>query len=446
MVNIDWSLVHGEVVETLRDLIRFDTTNPPGNEKPCVEYIRDRLAAEGIEPRLLESAPGRGNLVARLRGDGSERPLLLLSHVDVVPVEAERWSCAPFDAEIVDDCVWGRGTLDTKSLTAIEIGLVLLLKRLGLPLKRDIILAATADEEAGGTHGVGWLVENHFDLLDAEYAINEGGGIGMKMGDRWLFTCQTAEKGVCRMSLRARGEPGHASTPSGETAVSKLAAAVHRLTQSQLPHHRVATVEAFVHAVSRAVPPPMDQAVLGLLDPATEPSVVGLLPDKNLAALFRASLHNTAVPTILRAGEKVNVIPSVAEAQVDCRILPGQTSEDAVAEVRALVGDEVEIEVVQYWPGTESAYETPLFDIIQQVMGEFEPGSSVVPFMVTGATDGRFLARKGVKVYGFQPLKIMPGEPSLFELAHGHNERISLGNLELGTQALWEIVKRFCVR
>ncbi len=443
-MDINWDQVQEKVVSTLQALIRFDTTNPPGNETPCVMYIRDRLAAAGIDATLLESAPGRGNLVARLKGDGSERPLLLLSHVDVVPAEAEQWTHPPFAGEIADDHVWGRGAVDMKGLTAIELELFLLLKRLGLPLKRDVILAATADEEAGGVYGVGWLVKHHFDLIDAEYAINEGGGIGIQLGDRWAFLCQTAEKGICWTRLRARGEPGHASTPRGETAVGKLATAVDRLARARLPQHRVATVEAMIHSLSQALPPPMDQAILGLLDPEMEPLILDQFPDQDMAALLRASLRNTATPTILRAGTKVNVIPSVAEAEVDCRLLPGQTAEDAIAEVRAHVGNEIEIEILRSSAGVESAYDTPLFRTISQVVDEFEPGSITLPFMVTGATDGRFLAQKGVKVYGFWPLKQLPGGPGLLQLAHAHDERVSLENLRFGTHVLWEILRRCC--
>lgn len=443
-MNINWDQIGEQVVSTLRDLIRFDTTNPPGNETPCLEYIRDRLAAAGIKAVLLESAPGRGNLVARLPGDGSERPLLLLSHVDVVPAEAEHWTHPPFSGDIADGHLWGRGAVDMKGLTAIELELFLLLKQLNLPLKRDVILAATADEEAGGQYGVGWLVENHFDLIDAEYAINEGGGIGVKLGDRWAFLCQTAEKGICWTKLRARGEPGHASTPHGETAVGKLAGAVDRLAHARLPQHRVATVESLVHSLGQVLPPPMDQAILGLLDPELEPMILEQLPDQTMAALLRASLHNTATPTILRAGSKINVIPSVAEAEVDCRLLPGQTPDDAVAEMRTHVGDEIEIEIVRTSPGVESAYDTPLFHIIGQVMSEFEPDSITVPFMVTGATDGRFLAAKGIKVYGFWPMKELPDGPKVFQLAHAHDERISLENLHFGPRTLWEIIHRCC--
>jgi len=441
---VNWDDMQSRVVNTLQALVRFDTTNPPGNETPCAAYVRDRLASEGIAATVLEPAPGRGCVIARLKGDGSEQPMLLLSHLDVVAVEPEAWTHPPFSGDIVDGYLWGRGSIDCKALTAIELELFLLLKRLMVPLKRDVILAATADEEAGGSNGVGWFVQHRFDLLDAEYAINEGGGLGVRMGNRWVFGIQTAEKGICWVKLRARGEPGHGSRPWGESAVAKLAAAVDRLARARLPQHRVATVEAYIHTLGAVLPPSEGKAVLGLLDPAMEEEALKQLPDQSLAPVLYASLHNTATPTILRAGQKVNVIPSVAEAEVDCRILPDQTADSAIAEMRERVGHDIEIEVTRSSPGVESAYDTPLFDTIREVICELEPESIVVPNMVAGGTDGRYLVAKGVKVYGLRPSKMVPGEPSMFALIHSHNERISLDNLGFGTRVLWEVIRRTC--
>ena len=422
--------MENRVIRTLQDLVRFDTTNPPGNETPCAEYIRDRLVAEGVEAVILEAAPGRGSVIARLKGDGTERPLLLLSHLDVVRAEPERWTHPPFGGDLADGFVWGRGTLDMKGLTAIQLELFLEIKRRGLPLKRDIILAAAADEETGGAKGVGWLVENHWDLIAAEYAINEGGGFGMQIGDRWLFTCQTAEKGVFWTKIKARGAPGHASTPMELSAVGKIAAAVDKLARARLPQHRVATVESFVHALSQLLPPPADREVLGLFDPETEQKALDLLPSKTLAYILRASVRNTATPTMLRAGEKINVIPSEAEA--------------GIAAARAALAAAQEPLTVS--GSNESKFDTPLFRIIGEVIGEFQPNSVVAPFMSTGGTDSRYLAWKGVNAYGFYPKRFLPGEPSFWELVHAHDERISVENIRFGTQVLWEVVTRLCQR
>jgi len=221
-------------IEFLRDLIRFDTTNPPGNELPAAQYIADTLRREGFEPVVLESAPGRGNVVARLRGDGSAGALLLMSHLDVVPADPQEWDHPPFAAELADGYIWGRGAVDTKQLTAMQMAVLLALKRENVPLKRDVIFAATADEEAGGVYGMDWLVKNHAGLVDGQYAINEGGGFGVEVSGRRFYVCQTGEKGVCWMKFTARGTPGHGSIPRGDNAVAKLCAALARLSQARL--------------------------------------------------------------------------------------------------------------------------------------------------------------------------------------------------------------------
>lgn len=430
-----------QVVRTLQDLIRFNTTNPPGNETPLCEYVRDRLGEAGIEARVIEAAPGRGSVIARLRGDGSLPPLLLLSHIDVVTAEAERWAHPPFDGVIADGHVWGRGAVDTKGLTAMELETILRLKREGVPLKRDVILAATADEEAGARYGIKYLMDHHWDLIAAEYCLNEGGGIGARFGDRWLFTAQTAEKGICWTRMRAQGRPGHASVPWGDTAVGALAAAVDRLARARLPLHPSATVERYVRALAEAMPDGQD--VLGLLDPARADATLAAMADQSLAAVLSASLRNTAVPTILRAGQKINVIPSEAEAQIDCRIAPGVTREQAVSEIRQVAGDAVELDVMEFSAAVESEYRTPLFDLIASTLAEAQPGAMLAPAISTGATDGRYLVSRGVKVYGFIPLKHEADQPRPSTLFHAHDERVSLANLEFASGVLWNVVCRW---
>ncbi|HDH09412.1 MAG TPA: M20/M25/M40 family metallo-hydrolase [Chloroflexi bacterium] len=442
--EINWTAVKEEVTGYLRDLVRFDTTNPPGNETPAARYLADILEREGFEVTLLESAPGRGNLIARLEGTGEERPLLLLSHLDVVPAEREEWERDPFGGELVDGYIWGRGTVDTKQLTAMELMTLLLLKRQGFVPRRDIILAATADEEMGGRYGLGWLLETHPHLLDCEYAINEGGGIGFDFGGRRFYVCQTAEKGVCWLKVRTKGRAGHASIPTKDNAVVHLAGALTRLAQAKLPMHRTATVEAFIRGLARGQKFPASLLFPLVLNPLFEPLILRSIPAEGMIGpALRAMLHNTATPTVLRAGEKTNVIPSTAEAEVDCRMLPGQSVESLLAEVKPILGEEVEVEVFATTTPYESDYHTELYELFGQVLAKLDPGSTVVPFLLTGSSDGRYLAAKGVKVYGFSPMKQEPGLPIL-ELAHGRNERISVENLLFGTRVLYEVVRRFC--
>ena len=428
----------------LRDLVRFDTTNPPGNELPAAEYIADALRAEDIETVVLESAPGRGNVIARLRGSGSAGALLLMSHLDVVPAEPEFWDHPPFAAEVADGYVWGRGTVDTKQLTAMQLAIVLTLKRQGMALSRDVVFAATADEETGGEKGMGWLVSSHPELIDCEYAINEGGGFGFSVNGKHFTLCQTGEKGVCWMKLRIKGKPGHGAIPHDNNAVTRLCAVLARLSQARLPQHRTATVDQMVRTLAAAQSFPASVLLPLVLNPLLEDTILKRMEGQSeLGAVLRAILHNTVSATVLRAGSKTNVIPSEATAEVDGRLVPGQTPEDLLREMEPYVGRDIQIEFLASSRPYESDPSSPLYDLFQEVMDEHDPGCSVVPFIVPGATDGRFLAERGVKVFGFSPSREEP-ECRVLELAHAHNERISLANVEFGTRVLYDVVRRFC--
>ncbi len=441
----DWAETEREIVGHLQTLIRFDTTNPPGNELPAARYLQEVLEREEIPTQVLESAPGRANVIARLAGDGTRRPLLLMSHLDVVPAEPDKWQHPPFDGDVVDGFIWGRGAIDTKNLTAVELVLLLQLKRDGVALKRDVIFAATADEEMGGSAGMGWLTEHHFDLVDAEYAINEGGGFGLDIGDKRAYVCQTAEKGVCWMRLTARGAPGHASTPKGDNPVVTLAQALSRLGQARLPMHVIPTVREFVRNVANLLPFPQSLLVPLVLSRPAEPLVAkALAKNETLGPLLAASIRNTATPTVLKAGSKTNVIPSVAEAQVDGRLIPGQTPDDLFREIRPYIGDKVDIELLGTSEPTESSYQTPFYEILRESLLAEDSKAVLIPFMIPGSTDGRFLAKRGVKVYGFFPMKQDVAESPL-ELAHGHNERISVANMGFAMRVLYGAVSKLCV-
>lgn len=445
MSEINWEQAFEETVEHLRALIRFDTSNPPGNERPAAEYLAGVLQREGLEPLILESAPTRANLVVRLRGSGQEAPLLLLSHLDVVPAEAEMWRYPPFAAEVAEGYIWGRGAVDTKNLTAVELMILLLLQRTQAPLRRDIIMVACADEEEHGGLGLAWLAVNHPELLRAEYAINEGGGVSLELRGRTYFTCQTAEKGICSLRLRARGEPGHGALPHEENAVVTLAEAVMKLGRTPLPLHLTRTTERFIEGLARGQGRETATLVRGLLDPAASSFLLRQLPiNQTWARMLHGMLHNTATPTLIRAGQKVNVIPSVAEALVDGRILPGQHPEQFLREVSDVIGPAVDVRVEEYAPALESGPDTPLYRTIELVLREMDPNCILLPMMVCGATDAKHLAPLGITTYGFCPLH---DEKSVspMQLAHAHNERISLDNLRFSLRTLYEVVWRFCV-
>lgn len=440
-MEANWDALLNECIDHLQNLIRLDTSNPPGNEIIAVDYIRKQIEAVGIECEVIESEPGRANLRAILKGDGSARPLLLMSHTDVVPVEPEYWSEPPFSGEIRDGYIWGRGAVDMKQWGAWHLTIFLELARSGVPLKRDVVLLATADEEDGSYKGMRWIAENMPHWLDAEYGLSEGGGGEMKIGDRSYFPCRVAEKGACRFHIKAHGSPGHGSRPHNDNAIIKLGRALDRLG-------------------SRPLPLKPNDAVKGMLkemlteDPGGEGLIADLLRDEAFhytldAAPFtpamktalNAQLRNTATPTILHpSGSRINVIPSTASVSCDGRTLPGVTVEQFAKEVIDSVGDGVEIEIYEYWDGSASRFDTELFDIMKEITRNLT-GGALVPYMATGASDARFAEPLGVNVYGFGPMKNEPGANPT-ELMHAHDERISLNNLDLGLRALREAVIR----
>jgi acetylornithine deacetylase/succinyl-diaminopimelate desuccinylase-like protein len=438
----NWSAVREQATRYLQDLVRIDTTNPPGNETRAAEYLAGVLKREGIESTILESVPGRGNLVARLKGDGRAAPLLLMVHLDVVPAEADKWTHPPFGAEIADGFLWGRGTLDTKELAAMELMALLLLKRANKTLGRDVIFMANADEEAGGRMGAGWMVKEHPDLIRSEYALNEGGGFAIDMLGQRFFTCQVAEKGTARFVMRTRGRPGHGSQPHRDNSVLKLADAISKIGAAELPYHATATVKLFLEAIASNVGKPHDKQVLELLDANKYRSAVRRLPlDEGLRSMLYAMFHNTVTPTMLSAGTKVNVIPSYAEAKCDARLLPGQTSQSLLHELRLVIGNDVEVEFLDDTPALESDPQSPLYDTIARVMARHAPQAPLLPYLVVGATDARHVRKLGTRVYGFSPMLAPTSE---LDRVHGHDERISLDNLEFGTRVLYELVSEFC--
>ncbi|HID90074.1 MAG TPA: M20/M25/M40 family metallo-hydrolase, partial [Anaerolineae bacterium] len=376
-MGIDWKAVTDEAVRHLQALIRIDTTNPPGNEKRAADYLAEVLSAEGYEPVVLESAPGRGNVVARYHGSGEAPPILLISHLDVVPAEPEHWEHDPFGGEVVDGMVWGRGALDMKSIVVMQLMTMLLLTRRKVPLTRDVIFAATADEEMGGRYGAGFLVDHYLDLIRAEHALTEFGGFPVEMGGRRVYLCQVAEKGICWVRMRARGAPGHGSTPHRDNAVVKLAEAVARLGCADLPFHRTdAAVEMF-EGMARAVGGVRGWVLRLLLNPTLSPWVLRFLPEPRLTNYFHALLHNTVSPTVLRAGSKTNVIPSEAVAELDGRVLPGQDLDSFLAEVRAVVGEGFEFEPIEVAPPVQTTGRTPLFETMTTVLRRHDPGAAV---------------------------------------------------------------------
>ena len=444
---INWEQNTDETIKNLSRLIQAETVNPPGNEMAAIQIVKKILEAEGLESesyKIVESTPGRANLIARLRGDGSQRPLLLTGHVDVVPVEREYWTRDPFGGEVVDDCVWGRGAVDMKGFLAMFMQVFMMAKRQGLPLKRDIILAAIADEEAGFEHGSRFLVDQHRELIDAEFAFNEFGGNTIYMNGVPVYPIQVAEKGVCWMKMTAKGEPGHASMPHSNNSDLQLAKAIDRLRLAgRLPIHLTPTVDEMVEILSEHLAFPAGTLIGQLRKPRLAGNALKLLPNEP-RRLFNAMLTNTVSPTILKAGTKVNVIPSIAEAKLDCRLLPGQTPDDAMREILAITGKDVELETLYTSSGAEFSTDTPLYRMIGKAVKKMDPNGIVVPMLMPGASDAAEYQRAGITVYGFTPGIVPEGFP-LIDMAHGHDERIPISFITSGLPALWDVVSEFCV-
>ena len=401
--------------------------------------LAEQLQAAGIEHEVVEPLPGRGSVVARLRGDGSARPLLLLAHLDVVPAVAEDWAHNPFGGEEVDGVIWGRGTVDIKNLVATWLTLMLKLKHDGVSLKRDIIFAATADEEAGGYQGMKWIVDNRWDLVDCEYCLNEGGGNALVFGGRTYFSYQAGEKTSCRITLTARGKAGHASIPAPGNPLYLLAEALYGLSTAKLPYHRTVTAEAFLWKLAEGFEGFQRNIFAWSIKSGQVLRIIDLAVKSPFErAGLRAMLTNTAVPTMANIGQKLNVIPSQASAELDGRILPGCTKEDLVAELKAVLPRHIEVTAEGRGVATESPINTPLAAVIKDVIAIHSPGAKAIPFLSPGATDARYLRPKGVVVYGFDPM--LPGER--IELAHGVDEHITLKSLEFGFKVLEDTVLR----
>jgi len=367
---------------------------------------------------------------------------MLTGHVDVVSVERSKWSRDPFGGDLEDGYIWGRGALDMKSMVAAELTVLLALKRSGVALNRDILFVAFADEEAGGEAGAAWLMANRPVLLDAEYAINEGGGTSVDLGDQRFFMVQAGEKGAARIRITAKGNPGHASVPLDETAMAALGRTLVKLHEWQPETTLTAPVRQLLETIAPALGPDAEGAIAGILTNPTWESLSALPLDKDLMMMLRATTRNTAVPTIVHGGHRINVIPSEIVLDVDGRILPDQDPDEWLEIVKAVVGDEVKVELLSCESGITADPASPLFDAIAATIADMVPGAKVAPYLVSGGTDARHLP--GIKVYGFFPFNAPERNPLYATLVHGHDERIAVDDLAFGTRFLHELVIRFC--
>ncbi|MBL8240379.1 MAG: M20/M25/M40 family metallo-hydrolase [Bryobacterales bacterium] len=414
------------------DLLRLNTSNAPGNETLVAQYIQAELRKEGIESELLGGDANRLNLVARLKGNGAKRPLLLMAHSDVVPVEPKLWTVPAFDAVQKDGFIYGRGAVDTKSLLAAEMAIFVELKQKKTPLNRDVILLSEADEEAGST-GIQWLIRNAWDKIDAEFCLNEAGARSLTPDKTEVFQIQTSEKVPTRVILVARGSAGHGSLPRKDNAVAHLSDAISKLTKAYMPVQFNTTTRRYFGEIAKLDEYKWLQPLLPKLE-ANANEIGDRDPELD------AQMRTTVSPTMLRAGMKVNVIPNQAEAQLDVRRLPGETKEEVYERFRKLINDpaiEVLPEPGQDMPATEpSALTTELYKAIEETIKKQNSKAAVIPYMSRGATDGAFLRAKGMAVYGV-PVFMRDDKPSR---AHGNDERIRASTLRDGATLLQKII------
>jgi acetylornithine deacetylase/succinyl-diaminopimelate desuccinylase-like protein len=451
MQGLEHEEIRGEVTSLLSDLIKIDTTNPPGNETKAAQFLASNLTDEGFKCDVLESGPNRGNLITRLKGTDGKPRLLLLSHLDVVPANSAEWSVHPFSGKIKDGYVWGRGALDMKGMTAIEVTALKLLKRNGIKIEGDIILAATADEEKGGVAGAEFLTRTCPEKVFAEYVINEGGGSSLSLHHKNVYTVNSAEKGLIWFKVKTKGTSGHGSLPhTADNAIVRMNKVISKLADFQSNIELVPTVKQFLSGLI-SDDPSFEEPIGNILaNPQLSDSVLSKLEQTApaIANEIQSKLKMTITPTIIHGGIKENVVPSECEAVFDCRILPGQTVVEALKQIKCSLTDigldKLSFEIIQAQEPTESPIETPLYREISEVLMDFEPGCSVVPTLFAGGTDSRFFRHMGAVCYGFHPLR---SEARFNEkpkrLEHATNERISVDNLVFGTSVLYETIKRF---
>ena len=419
--------IEDEALQWLQDFIRIDTINPPGNESRAVDFIAAILEKEGIPYQTAESAPGRGNIWARLEG-GDKPALIMLQHTDVVPADLKYWTTDPLSGEIRDGYLWGRGTLDMKGTGMSQLATFISLHRAGVPLNRDVVLVATADEEAGGFYGAGWLVEHHPEIFaGAGLLINEGGN-GEQSEKEILFQVEVTQKVPVWLRLTAVDTPGHGSMPNPTSSVTRIVDALSIIRNNPFPPRIVPAVDQMFQSLSLSTTPEWETAYASIASAVQEPGFLEKL--QRHSPFLHALTRDTCSLTRMEASNKVNVVPPEAWAEIDCRILPDRPSEIFVDELQEMIKDTgVEIEVLMAFTPAVSSTDSELYVAIEEVTAERHAGSRVMPSVSTGFTDSHFTRDLGIPSYGFDPVIVSPEE---FTRIHGNDERISVEAFKRG--------------
>jgi acetylornithine deacetylase/succinyl-diaminopimelate desuccinylase-like protein len=427
-------------VELLQRLIRFDTTNPPGNESECIAFVQGLLEAAGCETKIYAKDPARPNLVARLQGTGNSPPLLLQGHVDVVTTAGQSWERPPFGGELVAGEVWGRGAIDMKGAVAMFVSAFVRAARGELGLPGDVILAVLSDEENGGDFGAKFLVEEHPELFEGvRYALGEAGGISQVIAGKRFYPIQLGEKQICWLKATVRGPGGHGAMIHRDGTMARLARMLDDLNRKRLPIHVTPIVRDMIETIAAHLPRPKRDLMLALLKPAVADLALPKLGPR--LRWLETLLRNTVNATIVRGGDKVNVIPAQIDLELDGRLLPGFTPDDLIGELHEIVGNDIEVELVRHDPGLAEP-DLALFEMLGSVLRELDPEGIPMPLLQGGVTDARFFAQLGIQTYGFMPMRL-PADFPVLKIVHAADERIPVAALEFGTEAVTRALRRF---
>lgn len=435
---INWENYQKQAVELMQEYLQIDTSNPPGNELAAAEFFHRLFEAEGIPNTIFPYAPGRADLYAVLKGDGSLRPMVLLNHMDVVRAEPGGWERPPFSGEILNGEIYGRGAVDMKDEGLLQAMVMLIAARQRLPLKRDLIFLATADEEVGDT-GSAWILENRPDLVrEAQYMITEGGSNLIYLGRGTVYGIDVAEKAPFWIRMTSRGRGGHGSIPIADSAPNRLAGAMKRVVDWQTPIHLLPSVEQYFQQIASLEKEPRASQFRNIRKALRDPAFAAALGEEEN---FNYLLRDTISLTVLKGSSQTNVIPDTASCELDVRLLPGEDPQAFLAHLRAVVADDgIQIEPLnRFRVPNSSSTDTDLYRIIEQVVGEFNPQALVTPTMGGGYTESQMYRPLGHICYGFSPVEITP---EIDATQHAANERIPVEQIRQGVKILYEVVAR----
>lgn len=443
---VDLKKLSDEAVTWLAGLVRIDTSNPPGNELAAARYIAEILEREGIRAEVLESAPGRGVVIARLQSGPLREPsraLLLLGHIDVVGVQREKWSVDPFGGVIKDGYLWGRGTLDDKGMTIANLAAFIALKRSGARLDRDVIFLAEGDEEAGGEHGIEFVLQHHWEKVAAAFALNEGGRVNVKDGKVQSVAIQASEKVPVNVEVIATGPSGHGSVPRPDNPIVRLATAVAKIGAYSAPVKPNTITRRYFEQLAKVEDPELAKWMRALEQPERLEQAARRLSEES--PLWNSMLRNSIAPTILNGGIRANVVPSEARATLNIRMLPGELVHSLVEDLRKLVNDpqiRFEVGLATRQPAPPSSIDSAFYKTIEAVAEKSFPGVVVLPFMSAGATDSAQLRARRVEAYGLLPFPLTEEDVTRM---HADDERIPLAAFRKGVEFVYDIVRTFAV-